>query len=284
VQREDRHDSSDRLDLCSCIAIHVQVAGAAEAIKLRPPAVPLVTHDPYFSIWSQADRLTDLGTTHWTGRPHPLRSLLRVDGKVYRLMSGEPADVPALPQTGVVVFPTRTVYRFADSQVVVSLTFLTPALPSDLEVLARPVTYLVWEVRSADGRPHAVQLYFDDSAWKQGSAGFGTPQTPGAILRTLWNTKDIWLRREFTLGPEKLADPQLAAHCDEDGTVYINGVLAAELPGWTTRYEQFDLQPQAVAALHPGKNVLAVHCQQTTGGQYIDVGIVVPMPTDDKRQ
>ena len=82
---------------------------------------------------------------------------------------------------------------------------------------------------------------FDDSAWKLGPAGFGTPQTPGAIVRTLWNTKDIWLRREFTLGLEKLVDPQLAAHCDEDGTVYINGVLAAELPGWTTRYEQFDL-------------------------------------------
>ena len=144
--------------------MHVQATRAAEAIKLRPPAVPLVTHDPYFSIWSQADRLTDLGTTHWTGRPHPLRSLLRVDGKVYRVMSGEPADVPALPQTGVAVFPTRTVYRFADSRVVLSLTFLTPALPSDLEVLARPVTYLVWEVRSADGRPHAVQLYFDAGA------------------------------------------------------------------------------------------------------------------------
>ena len=42
-----------------------------------------------------------------------------------------------------------------------TLTFLTPALPSDLDALARPATYLTWEIRSADGRPHAVQIYFD---------------------------------------------------------------------------------------------------------------------------
>jgi hypothetical protein len=115
---------------------------------------------------------------------------------------------------------------------------------------------------------------FNDSGWKQGTAGFGTEGTPGAVVRTRWSGKNIWLRREFTLGDRRLGSPQLVAHCDEDGTVYLNGVLAAELPGWTTAYEHFDISPEAVATLHPGKNVLAVHCRQTYGGQYIDVGIV----------
>lgn len=139
------------------------MAGAtclAEPVPLRPPAVPLVTHDPYFSIWSPADRLTDVETTHWTGTPHPLRSTMRVDGQLFRVMGGTAADATALPQTGVTVWPTQTVYRFANAQVQLTLTFLTPALPADLEVLARPVTYLTWEIRSADGQPHAVQLDF----------------------------------------------------------------------------------------------------------------------------
>lgn len=64
---------------------------------LRPPAVPLVTDDPYLSIWSEADHLTDKATVHWTGRPHSLTSMIRVDGATYRLMGAKPATVPALP-------------------------------------------------------------------------------------------------------------------------------------------------------------------------------------------
>ena len=69
---------------------------------------------------------------------------------------------------------------------------------------------------------------------------------------------------------------KLEAYHDEDLRVYLNGVLTAELPGFIDHYEQYDLRLEAVAALLPGTNTLAVHCHQTTGGQYVDVGLVVP--------
>jgi hypothetical protein len=117
---------------------------------------------------------------------------------------------------------------------------------------------------------------FDATGWKEGVAGFGTSGTPGALVHTIWNTDDIWLRRQFTLGNEDLKRLKLEAHHDEDLQVYLNGVLAAELPGYIEVYEQFDLRPEAVAALKPGVNTLAVHCHQTTGGQYVDAGLIVP--------
>jgi hypothetical protein len=124
----------------------------------------LIAHDPYFSIWSMADRLTDDPTRHWTGTVQALTSLVRVDGKAYRVMGSEPRQTPALPQTRLQVWPTRTIYGFEGSGIRLTLTFLTPALPFDMDILSRPATYITWEIQSADGRDHAVEVYFDASS------------------------------------------------------------------------------------------------------------------------
>ena len=131
------------------------------AAQTRPPAVPLVAHDPYFSIWSMADRLNADGTKHWTGKPNTLTAYARIDGKSYRIMGRERQAGNELAQTRLQVLPTRTVYEFAGAGVTVGLTFFTPALPDDLDVLSRPLTYLQWSASSSDGREHDVQIYFD---------------------------------------------------------------------------------------------------------------------------
>ena len=135
----------------------------AQEQPFRPPAVPLVVHDPYFSVWTMADRLTGEATRHWTGKPNTLTSLVRVDGKTFRLM-GPGAHIPALDQTRVEVLPTRTIYDFRGAGIMLQLKFFTPALPSDLDVLSRPLTYISWDVASVDGAAHEVSVYFDASS------------------------------------------------------------------------------------------------------------------------
>src|SRR2546422_11285535 len=90
---------------CGLSLLTAQTPGSPTPL-FRPPAVPLVTHDPYFSVWSMSDRLTDDWPRHWTGSVQALGSLIRIDGKTYRLTGTAPGITPAMPQTGLRAFPT----------------------------------------------------------------------------------------------------------------------------------------------------------------------------------
>ncbi len=151
------------LSLVAAFLCAFSLAAAQEPDKtpFRPPAVPLVTHDPYFSIWSMANRLTDQPTRHWTCTVQSLTSLARIDGKIYRIMGTEPRRSPVLPQSHLEVLPTHTIYQFEGAGVQITLTFLNPTLPQNLELVSRPVTYLTWTIRSSDSATHQVQIYFD---------------------------------------------------------------------------------------------------------------------------
>lgn len=119
---------------------------------------------------------------------------------------------------------------------------------------------------------------FDDRGWTVAEGGFGTHGTPGAIVGHVWDSSAIYLRREFTLRKEDLKGLRLRLHHDEDVEVYVNGTLVLKLDGYTTEYEEHALSAEAMKAFRAGKNLLAVHCRQTRGGQYIDVGLVRPGP------
>ena len=140
---------------------------------------------------------------------------------------------------------------------------------------------LVWRYTFDKPADDWFQPGFDDSAWKEGPGGFGTAGTPGAIVRTEWKSPDIWLRRTFEMPETKGGDLALLVHHDEDVEIYINGVLAARAKNFTTNYEDLPLTPEGRAALKPGKNLMAVHCRQTRGGQYIDLGLT-RLVGDDK--
>ena len=147
-----------------CFAAWMGIVLVVGAQTLRPPSVPLVTVDPFFSVWSPANKLTDAPTEHWSGARQPINAVLRVDGKAYRLLGTEPADAPALPQTGVTVWPLRTVATFSDGAVDAELVFATPLLTDNLDVFSRPVTYVTLKAKARDGQPRAFQFEVDVAA------------------------------------------------------------------------------------------------------------------------
>ncbi len=129
-------------------------------MRLRPPSTPLITVDPYFSIWSPADKLTDKVTCHWTGKPNTIVGTATIDGQAYRFMGKLHAndDTPVLEQVAFDYDALSTYYTFVGAGVQLKLTFTTPLLMDDLAVMTRPVSYLLIETASADGCCHDVTV------------------------------------------------------------------------------------------------------------------------------
>lgn len=119
---------------------------------------------------------------------------------------------------------------------------------------------------------------FDEAKWKEGKGGFGSKGTPGAVIGTEWTGKEIWLRRAFELKEVPAGEVMLRVHCDEDGEVFLNGVSAAKLPGYTTSYVDVPISADALKSLKKGTNTLAVYAKNAGGGQYIDAGLVQLVP------
>ncbi len=132
-----------------------------EPAQFRPPSVPLITHDPYFSIWSPSNRLTDMETVHWTGTNNPVHSMIKIDGKTFRLMGARPTNVEPMRQLSLTVLPTNSVYEFGNANIRVTLSFTSPLLVKDLDIMSRPVTYVTWNVVPVDNQSHDVKIYFD---------------------------------------------------------------------------------------------------------------------------
>jgi hypothetical protein len=132
----------------------------------------------------------------------------------------------------------------------------------------------VWKYTTRKPSAGWMNSNFDDSSWSQGKSGFGTEGTPGAIVGTIWKTDDIWLRRIIEVQQPSYDELQGWLHHDEDAEVYFNGVLAIKAPGFITGYDVFPFTTEGKAALKPGKNLVAIHCHQTSGGQYVDFGLV----------
>lgn len=209
--------------------------------NLRAPAYPLVAVDPYFNAWSCTNNLYDDQVRHWTEKEFPLIGALRVDGETYRFMGTEK-------------LPLKSILSTSHEE--------------------------RWEGAYTLEKPNSnawISADFNDSSWKRGKAAFGTRNEPN--LSTLWDTRDIWVRRTFELN-EDLADKDIYLHYSHDDIfeLYINGIEVVKT-GYEWKYNvQIKLSDEVKASLRKGKNIIAAHTHNRTGGGYVDFGLYEKEP------
>ena len=224
------------LSLGSCAQKEEHTAGPAKeefGQEFRAPAYPLITIDPYTSAWSTTDNLYDSPVKHWTGRNHSLIGAVQVDGKTYRFMGKE--EIPLQP-------------------------------------VINTAKYEEWEGKYVTKKPAEgwEKADFNDGPWTSGIGAFGTPNTFKTV--TPWETKEIWVRREFTM-PEisEGAELYLVYSHDDDFELYLNG---KEIVNTGNRAKSnLSLKLDKSLLNKDGKNVIAAHCLDRGGLAYVDFGI-----------
>ncbi|HLL43557.1 MAG TPA: DUF4965 domain-containing protein [Segetibacter sp.] len=216
---------------------------------LRAPAYPLITHDPYLSIWSFGDTLNQTQTKHWTGVEQPISGVVKVDGQAYQFLGTPPSQKEyILPTAG------KTPYH-------VTYTYSQPG-----EGWEQPTS-------STDG-------------WTKGPAPYDTVKDSSIPPRTKFQ-QEVWYKREFTVNNTNFENPQLYISHDSQVEVYLNGVKVFESPR-RRQFTMKQLSPEALKTLKPGKNILAVHSMARQTGTYIDAGLIdehalaKPLPTIQK--
>ena len=221
------------ISACTLISVQAQV--------YKMPAYPLISHNTYFSIWSNTDKLYDSPTRHWTGKDQSLEGVIKVDGEYYHFMGNEPPELKPILTAG--------------DEENYNCSYLIDSAPGK-----------GWE-----------QSTFDDKSWKTGKGPFGDDRISNG---TKWTGTDIWLRRKFSLTDIPQGKLILRNYHDDDAEYYLNGHLVASRPGANGDYEMFELPAEAKSFMVKGENVLAVHCRNTGGGTIIDAGISVEVKHD----
>ena len=126
-------------------------------LKLRAPSVPLITVDPFFSVWSPDTSLNHAKTEHWSDKGNSILGTVIIDGKEY-LFLGYHRDMHKIAQTSLDIDALSTSAVFENEKITLKIKFLTPLIPDDYRLLTRPVSYLEISYESKDGKEHDVSV------------------------------------------------------------------------------------------------------------------------------
>ncbi len=127
----------------------------------RAASIPLILHDPYFSIWSSADHLYDADPVHWCGKRQQIRGYITVDDAVYSFL-GDKEFHKVIPQRYADLSATATEYGFENEKIRLTVRFVSPLLLEDPVLVSRPCTYMNLTVHKKTACEVSAQILLSD--------------------------------------------------------------------------------------------------------------------------
>lgn len=126
-------------------------------MKLRAPSIPLITTDPYFTVWSPCEVINYETTQHWTGKNNSIIGTAIIDGEKFTFL-GYNRDYSKMDQVSLDIDALSTTVVMQTEKITLDIKFTTPLIPDDYRLLTRPVTYMAVSYSSRDGKAHDVKL------------------------------------------------------------------------------------------------------------------------------
>lgn len=122
-------------------------------MKMRMPSIPLITIDPYFSVWT--DNINGKPTTHWTAAENNIIGYVTVDGQVLRFL-GDDDNCQKMNVISIDADTFSTTAVYEDAGIRLTAKFTSPMLVTDLYYASRPVSYLKLSYENIDVKEHKV--------------------------------------------------------------------------------------------------------------------------------
>lgn len=167
------------------------------------PSYPIFIKDPNFSLWKASEALNDGDVETWYGESKPIYGFVKIDGTTYCFMgdANNFKDCGVVPAKQIFVKATAftTDYLFELGEAKLYVSFVSPLLPTDMQLISMPVCYVEYNLQGANNAEIALFVKRDIAYNKRSDFNNDGVVRNGVMDMGEYQTSFVGLKRQLYL-------------------------------------------------------------------------------------